>query len=276
MLQQSYTIPVEKKVWFNAGLEFLYIPSDERREELSTKKTPAKSVTTAKVNTSQVTQVSAVAQGAQQNSFQAKSTHNNIQQNRVTTQKKSSIIESPRSSQEAREIEENNRKSIYPLPILKEFEWSDTWKELYKKIIRHEKPKLAWTYTGFYADLMKNENVDPKRQELVRSLIRKLNRPNGTHVFIPYDTPHKVGELFEENGASFYWSVIAHLKIRNLLVFGSETRDTLLLPSRGRYSSFYYNGHKIYVLPDLNKIEDLANQDALYNYLDKQLLSVNI
>ncbi len=274
MLQQSYTIPIETKVWFNAGLEFLYIPNDERREELSTKKASAKPVTSSKVNSAQVASHT-VTQGLQQGSYQQKNISQNTPQNRVAPQK-SIIIESPRSSQEAREIEENNTKSIYPRPILKEFEWSNNWKELYKKIIRHEKPKLAWTYTGFYADLMKNENVDPKRQELVRSLIRKLNRPNGTHVFIPYDTPHKIGELFEENGASFYWSVIAHLKIRNLLVFGSETRDTLLLPSRGRYSSFYYNGHRVYILPDLNKIEDTANQDALYNYLDKQLLSVNI
>ncbi len=240
-------LPVQTKFWYNAGLEFLYIPDDERREALSQKNN----------NTKQIHK-------------QAQYVPPKLSPQKSHTQA------NPRSSQDVEELYQNTSQSPYPLSILHQYEWSDEWKTLYTQVIKNQQPKVAWTYTGFHADLVKNEYLSAQRQEIIRTLLKKLARQTGTHAFIPYDSAIKPGELLTEKNCSFYWSAIAQANIRHLLIFGSQTRDTLLIPKRGKYSSFNHNGYRIYILPDLNMANVLDEQQALFTFLNNQLLSVNI
>ncbi len=182
---------------------------------------------------------------------------------------------SPRSSEEAKErdVVQTNAN----ISLLKEYEWPEAWHELWAKIARHEHPKIAWTYTGLHDDLLANENRLEQRQEIIRELVKGLKNPNGTHVFVPYDKANDAGKLLTVEDNSFYWSAVSRFKVQYLFVFGSKTRDELLLPSRGVNSVILFKNYRIYLLPDINKlIGDMAGVKALLEYLKIQLSLVKI
>ncbi len=285
MPQFSYTMPVETKLWHNSGLEFLLIPEEERRDALKAKKSSAKTASASMAKNQVFVPNSLQNQQGNNQKFHAVSAqatqtgqsnqaNSNSEQVRNISQRNNEMMGSPRSSEEARERENPHANSLYPMDIIQEYEWNKEWKDIYAKLAR-DGAKVAWSYTGFHADFAKTSSALQERQDTLRRIVTRLGRPNGTHVFIPYDLPNEPGSLFKEDDASFYWSMVAKLKVRNLLIFGSHARDTLSLPKKGKYTSFNLSGHKVYILPDLNRISKDEEQ-SLFTYIDTQLKSVNI
>ncbi len=187
---------------------------------------------------------------------------------------KKNLQSSPRSSEEAKERAVEKSTNI---PILKEYEWPEAWIELWTKIARHNAPKIAWTYTGLHDDIVGNDSKNPQRQEIIRHFITGLKSPNGTHIIVPYDKPNDAGKLFTNEDKTFYWSAIARLNVRHLFVFGQKASDELLLPQKPIHTVIPFQGYRVYILPDINKlIGNMADVKAMLEYLKIQLSSVKI
>ncbi len=264
MLNYSKQTSLYAKVWQNAGLDFLFIEEEARREELK------------KSKKNQIIQTS---RPVQQNTFTKSSFENKISQKENILQ--NSLQSSPRTSEEAREqhelYEHNYENSSFSKYILKEYEWSKYWLALYEKVVKCKNPKVAWTYSGLYADILKEGKQNPERQNLIRRLIQALARGQGTHTFIPYDIEQDKDLILKNSNSNFYWSVINKLQVRHLFIFGEKARDELFLPERRINSSFIYQGYKVYLLPELTQVMQTQGQEeSLLRYLNTQLSYVNI
>ncbi len=273
MPQFNYNLSVENKLFTNLGLDFLLISDEDRRNELKKN---------AHIHTAPpLKNLPKEGNFAQKNNQTQMSKSGQNDSRTIIFNDKAPIKEvvsnlqsSARSSQEAKEMEENATQNPLYAKILPEFEWPEEWRNLYKTFYRAQS-KVAWTYTGFSADLNKSEKLDPKRQEVIKRIIPKLDRPNGTHIFIPYDGIDEPGKILMHDDYSFYWSAIKQLKIRYLLIFGSFARDALHLPQKNKYSSFIFHGLRVNILPDINNIQ-ADEEHSLYTFLDGQLNSVGI
>lgn len=257
MYKSPHSMPILTKVWYNAGLDYLLIPDEERRLELKKRK-----------------EVKAVVKSQtlilNQDSLPKKKTNTHTSSN-VQDQIKQEKYASPRSSQEVKEQNEkyNQKVSLLPTPVIKEYEWREDWREMWKKIAKHPKPKVVWTYTGLYADMVANEEKDIQRQTLIRYLIAQLKRPYGTHAFVPYDK--EKGKLWLAEDSSFYWSAVSHFGSRHLFVFGEQAADELLIRKGNEYTSSIFKGYNVFFLPDITKINEQGEQKALLGYLNEQL-----
>ncbi len=274
MPQFTYNMPLEIKLLHDIGLDFLLVEDEKRLELLQKKsqKTKSKALLQNALTQKKLAQNLKHSQ-VQESSFENKKIIFTNDDSAKIEQNKNTVF-SPRSSEEAKEIEENAKEVSLSMQFLPFFEWSPEWKELFARCHR-EQSKVAWTYTGLHADMLASEKLDAQRQNVIRRVLPKLARPNGTHIFIPYDTFDEPGKLLQENDYSFYWSAIKYLKIRYLLVFGSKARDSLYLPKKNKYSSFVFHGLKVNILPDLNNIGQ-DEENSLYTFLDGQLKSVDL
>ena len=71
---------------------------------------------------------------------------------------------------------------------------------------------------------------DPTRQQIMVRMLKELRHPGGTHVFWPYALPDDATPGGPD-APSLFWSGAALLRPRTLLLFGSEARDALGMPS---------------------------------------------
>lgn len=180
---------------------------------------------------------------------------------------------SPRSSEEAKE-QNIPPKKLFPYPVLTDYQWPETWENLWKNTIKISNPTVVWTYPGLNHDL--NNKEDSPR----KSLIRQLRKSLGTlcsHAFWPFDQVEHAGSVLLEEESHLFWSGILRLKPRALFVFGSQSRDGLLLPKHGNYTSFQHLGYIIHIFPDPNRIlEKPEDINTLEIFMKKKLeLSLN-
>ncbi len=274
MLNFAKTASLPAKLWQNAGFDLLLVENSARREHLKAEKIKVVSPSNYKVaNTVQVpTQVANIPN--------VSANEKNVKQENEVVENK--IISSPRTSEEAREQGELHTPFIKN--IYKEYEWPAVWNALWERAIRHPNPKVAWTYTGLHADMLDGSTKSLQRQQLIGKFIKELHRPNGTHVFIPYDKCEEPGSALILEEKSFFWSAVARLNIKQILVFGSIARDELKIPARGQNSTvrgvnstFFEHGYRICLLNDINRLID-ANSDGkdVLAYINSQLSSVNL
>ncbi len=276
MFVKSKPLPIHTKIWRDAGLDFLLIADKQRQEQLKTKSIQDSSQLVKNIYQN----IQKVAQAEKADNLK-----NNLQNQALIVQNIS-----PRSSEEARELRENElvvdaRGNANPslVPILKDFEWSEEWESLYNKVVRSSTPKIAWTYAGMHDDILRNTYSNANRQEIMRDLVKNLNYTKaGVNVFVPFDTPTESPKLWidtKKNDAVFYWSALYRLKVKILFVFGEEARETLLLKKSRKYASFMHNAHafyKVYYLPDVLSLSDKSERNTLLTYLNQQLTSFGI
>ncbi len=292
MFVRSKPLPIHTKIWQQAGLDFLFIPEEERRTLLKNKADTKPSVQNYSniVNNIPLNKENSTLH--QKDNVDAVNKKFNIDNKTISSTNKQvleqNISNSPRSSEEARELSENEivynsqGKALASLPkIIKSFEWSEEWEELFKKIARSNAPKIAWTYAGLHADILKNTYSNANRQEIVRDLVTNLNyKKAGSNVFVPFDMPTESTKLYIDtmkNDAVFFWSSLLRLKVKVLFVFGEEAREALLLKKSSKYTSFMHNAHahyKVYYLPDILSLSERSERNSLLTYLNQQLSSI--
>ncbi|MBO4318429.1 MAG: hypothetical protein J5855_09190 [Mailhella sp.] len=80
--------------------------------------------------------------------------------------------------------------------------------------------RVLWTYPGLEDDL--TGNVDPERQLLVRSLIKDLAHPVGTHYFWPFRLSGRDPE------PAMFWAGVSLAAPRIALIMGEEAWEALV------------------------------------------------
>ena len=103
-------------------------------------------------------------------------------------------------------------------------EWPASWLALKNRRPLPPRPLVLWTYTGLGEDL--TGKPDEVRRRVIVRMLMELHHPGGTHVFWPCGL---AGE-HPEDGPALFWSGVKLLNPRVLLLFGSDTRDTLSMP----------------------------------------------
>ncbi len=265
MLNYAKTQTVYSKLWQEAGFDLLLLSDPARKDVLKFSK--------AKVKPKQIIQNIPQIPKDTQFEFRKENLYNQALEKVAKQEEK--LISSPRTSEEARDQEAQN-VPLYK-NILNDFEWPQDWENMWQKIMKHQNPKVAWTYTGLHADMFDGAGKNQERQALIGKFIKELARPHGTHVFIPYDKAHESGSLFTFDDKSFFWSAIARVKVQHILVFGSQARDELQLGRRGVHSVFQHGRYRIYLLNDINILLDGKSdgRDVLA-YVNRQLSAVNL
>ncbi len=122
--------------------------------------------------------------------------------------------------------------------------WPKAWQVLRERRKWPPKPLVCWTYAGLGDDLVGNpelDTVNDERKQLIARLIKELDHPGGTHVFWPYTLPDSflaehggnAAQIFPSgmDAAGFFQIAMDTMRPRVVLIFGSEARDALKLPS---------------------------------------------
>ena len=107
--------------------------------------------------------------------------------------------------------------------------WPNSWiaiKDRCNLPTDSSKARVAWTYEGLEEDLMGVANS--ARQGLIRRLLQDLNHSVGRHYFWPYQLPSALEQT--DHKEKLFWSGLALMHPRVLLVFGSGARDAVGLP----------------------------------------------
>lgn len=126
--------------------------------------------------------------------------------------------------------------------------WPPAWQALRKRRPLPPRPMVVWSYAGLGDDLM--GQADPVRQQIIARMITALQHPGGTHVFWPYALPDAPDPQNDDSAPSLFWSGVALLKPRALLVFGREARDALGLPAHLEpYCQERIDARQVIVLP---------------------------
>lgn len=126
-------------------------------------------------------------------------------------------------------------------------------------------PKVVWTYAGLEQDLLGIPNK--ARQNCIRSLIKDLAHPAGTHVFIPYSLVHEDGlsRVEGEGNQTLFTALKEVVSPRVLLLFGSEARDALGISHNKVLRPFQLlRDEKGLLILQMHKPESLMEKPELY------------
>ena len=102
--------------------------------------------------------------------------------------------------------------------------WPASWVALKDRRPLPQRPLVLWTYAGLGEDLV--GTPDEARRRVIVRMLTELRHPVGTHVFWPFAL---AGEGLSPE-ASLFWSGVTLLDPRVILLFGSDTRDSLNMP----------------------------------------------
>ena len=102
--------------------------------------------------------------------------------------------------------------------------WPASWVALKDRRPLPQRPLVLWTYAGLGEDLV--GTPDEARRRVIVRMLTELRHPVGTHVFWPFSL---AGEGLSPE-ASLFWSGVTLLDPRVILLFGSDTRDSLSMP----------------------------------------------
>ena len=109
-------------------------------------------------------------------------------------------------------------------------QWPAGWLALKDRRPLPPRPLVLWSYAGLGDDL--TGTPDQARRQVIVRMLTELRHPGGTHVFWPFDmsgTP-ALPKAADGEEASLFWSGVRLLDPRVLLLFGSDTRDALMMP----------------------------------------------
>lgn len=120
------------------------------------------------------------------------------------------------------------------------------------------KARVAWTYEGLEEDLMGGAN--PDRQNIIRRLLRDLNHSGDRHYFWPY----RLASVLEQTDhmEKIFWSGLALMRPRVLLIFGSEARDAVGLSKI--FTPFVQQEITGVQILQMHKPETLIQDEKLY------------
>lgn len=155
----------------------------------------------------------------------------------------------------------------YPALILPLEAWPEPWISLKNRRPLPPAPLVLWTYAGLEDDLLGKPSAP--RQKVIARLLKGLQHPGGTHVFWPFALPQAApvaeNQPDIENQPSLFWSGVALLRPRVLIVFGSVARDALFLPRSLRpHQQCRKSGCLVYQLP---QPENLLTEEAFRSAL---------
>ena len=102
--------------------------------------------------------------------------------------------------------------------------WPAPWIALKDRRPLPQRPLVLWTYAGLGEDLV--GTPDEARRRVIVRMLTELRHPVGTHVFWPFSL---AGDGLSPE-ASLFWSGVTLLDPRVILLFGSDTRDSLNMP----------------------------------------------
>jgi len=159
-------------------------------------------------------------------------------------------VNSPRINNIQPEIHTPAEKRPSPNPAsLPIHSWPAVWKEL---LTNKNSAKVIWTYNGLGNDISGQGN--PERKELVRTIIKELAFPAGTHAFWPLSLPlHEEQEM----NTQIFWGAAERLEARAVVIMGSTALNAFNFPRKLRpLQQTVYNGYMIIVLPDINFLLD--------------------
>lgn len=151
-------------------------------------------------------------------------------------------------------------------PLLPPEHWPHLWRE---RLAATRPAPVLWTYWALGEDLSGAAN--PARRELLQRLLRDLAHPAGTHCFWPAALPVNGREL--EANPDIFWSGVAQLKARALVVMGLPAVKALELPPRLRpFHQTRHNGRLVVVLRDLDLlVEENHHYDGVREFLRQAL-----
>ncbi len=173
-----------------------------------------------------------------------------------------------------RNVRENNASASAPTAKINERKsgihkqvpvaLTGVWAEL----LRKTRPgRVAWTYSQLGADLLDSsqssrqisnsapETTLAQRRNLLKKFLQTLGHPSGTHTFWPYHLPANIYNTdsgIPANELDFFWSGIAHLGCRYLIILGAESANALFpkQPMEAKMK-FFRHGVMIYFIWDI-------------------------
>lgn len=152
-----------------------------------------------------------------------------------------------------------------------------SWQKL---LSRSQKGLIAWTYLDLGADLFSGPDAPEAekikinaRRVFLQNLLKDLNYPRDARVFLPL-TPGLWNPA--DFSADLFWSALRWLGCRGVIVFGSQTGETLLPGERLRpLTAARARNFFVWILRDINV---LAAPNSYYRdtlaYLRRLLGSV--
>lgn len=164
---------------------------------------------------------------------------------------------------------EEARSAAPSMPPLKpEEEWPALWRERLKAT---RPGRVAWTYARLGQDLLgeRTEGLDDRRAFIGR-LLRDMNHPVGTHTFWPVCL-HEEGAM--KSAPEIFWSGIALLGARFVMVLGEDAAASLALPSPlPVFQQTVWRGVLISAFPGVDALLcDEANYAAMLSMVREKL-----
>ena len=152
------------------------------------------------------------------------------------------------------------------MPVLPPDHWPRLWQE---RLAATRPAPVLWTYWALGEDLCGTPNA--ARRALLQKLLQDMAHPAGTHCFWPAALPTSSREL--EANAEVFWSGVALLKARALVVMGQPAVKALELPPRLRpFHQTRHNGRLVVVLRDMDfLVEEAHHYDAVREFLRQAL-----
>ena len=153
-------------------------------------------------------------------------------------------------------------------PLKPQEEWPAIWRE---RLNATRRGLVAWTYAGLGQDLLgeKTDGLDDRRAFIGR-LLHDMNHPAGTHTFWPVCLPI---EGVMTSAPEIFWSGIALLGARFVMVFGEDAVTSLALPAPlSVFQQTMWRGVLISTFPGVDTLlRDEANYSAMLSMVREKL-----
>ncbi len=133
------------------------------------------------------------------------------------------------------------------VPFMPLEHWPSIWQDMLQKTTM---APVVWTYWSLGDDLCGKANAE--RRNFMRTLLKDLAHPKGTHTFWPAALPNAHATENIAN-AQVFWSGVQMLKARAVVVMGQPATKALGLAANLRpFMHTRYNGCFVVVLRDVD------------------------